>query len=184
VCAEGLCATMEQSNERTSFDNLNHARRESSSERSQHTEYVDEENFLLLDEKKESIRNGSWRDSWSWSTRVQTTVTIFNIILFSISVIILSASRGAKMLSEQDYWRATSYYCTSLLLPPPTHHPTNKHYSPSLRPPRHPQNHTHYKRYFLGHFTPLHLARPHRRRRRLRLGIRGQQHHAHRNFLP
>jgi hypothetical protein len=175
---------MEQSNERTSFDNLNHARRESSSERSQHTEYVDEENFLLLDEKKESIRNGSWRESWSWSTRVQTTVTIFNIILFSISVIILSASRGTKMLSEQDYWRATSYYCTSPLLHPPTHHPTNKHHSPSLRPPLHSQNHTHHKRYFLGHFTPLHLARAYWRRCRLRLGIRRQQHHAHRNFLP
>jgi hypothetical protein len=118
---------MERPDQRTSFDNLDHARRDSSSERSPHTEHSDEEKFLLLDEKKESIRNGSWRDSWSWSTRVQTTVTIFNIILFSISIIILSTLRGAKMLSEQDYWRATSYYCTSPLFPPPTHHPTKPH---------------------------------------------------------
>jgi hypothetical protein len=176
---------MEQPDERTRFDDSDSTQRDSSSERSPHSVDADEEKFLLLHGEKEATRNGSWRNRWSWSrsTRVQAAVTIFNISLFSISVIILSTTRGAKMLSEQDYWRATSYYCNSLLLTVVRNQATNEHHSPSFRPPHHPHIHTHHKRHILGHRPPLHLARPHRRRRRRSLGIRWQQHHAHRHNL-
>jgi hypothetical protein len=174
---------MEQPDERTRFGDSDSAQRDSSSERSPHSVDADEEKFLLLHGEKKTTRNGSWRNRWSWSTRVQTAVTIFNIGLFSITVIIISTTRGAKMLSEQDYWRATSYYCTSLILTVVRNRTTDEHHSPSFRPSQHLQTHTHHKRHILGHRSPLHLARPHRCRRRRSLGIRWQQHHAHRHNL-
>jgi hypothetical protein len=177
----GNRANMERPNERTSFDDVNNFQRDSSSERSPHSVDVDEEKFLLMNEGHESTRNGSRRNRWSWCTRVQTAVTTFNIVLFSISVIILSTTRGGKIISDQDYWRATSYYCTSPLLTPVTHQTTDAHRSPSLRPSHYPQTHTQHKRHVLGHRTTLHLARPNRRGRRRSLGVCRQQHHAHRH---
>ncbi|KAF2025185.1 hypothetical protein EK21DRAFT_104136 [Setomelanomma holmii] len=48
-----------------------------------------------------------------WTARTKwdfSSPQIANVILFSISIIILSASRSGKIFSDQDYWRATSFY--------------------------------------------------------------------------
>ncbi|KAF9729577.1 hypothetical protein PMIN06_007616 [Paraphaeosphaeria minitans] len=102
---------MESRSDRPSFKHSNitldkHSR---SSEGSLRDGDDDTENFLLLGEGSESVRKASWRSSWSWSTRILVSVTILNAFLFLTSIVILSLSRKGS-LSDQDYWRATSFY--------------------------------------------------------------------------
>ena len=102
---------MEPRDDRKSLDGRD-STQDFSSEMSSHSEDNDVEKFHLLGEDSESIRRTSWRDTWSWSTRVLTSVTVFNIILFLMTVGILSSTKKARSLSDQDLWKATSYYCT------------------------------------------------------------------------
>jgi hypothetical protein len=88
-----------------------------------HSGHEDAEKYLLLGEGSEPVRRaGFWRSPWS--IRVLTSVTILNIVLFSISIVTLFFSNRVSRLSDQDYWRATSYYCTYLLPPHITRHRT------------------------------------------------------------
>lgn len=70
----------------------------------------DEEKVLLLGVGNGSNRQRSWESSWS--TKFLALVTSLNVILFLISMMMLSLSRR-KFLTDQDYWTATSYYCRS-----------------------------------------------------------------------
>jgi hypothetical protein len=98
-------------NERMSFDDWDSTQNtyDCSPERSLRSGDNDAEKFLLLGPGNESIRKGSLRSPWS--TRVLTSVTVLNVVLFVTSVVILASNRVSHM-SDQDYWRATSYYCT------------------------------------------------------------------------
>ncbi|CAI6332872.1 unnamed protein product [Periconia digitata] len=68
----------------------------------------DVEKFHLLGDGDKRSEKGSW---WNpWSTKVLTIVTILNLSLFCTSIFVFSASRSSKQPSDQDSWRATSYY--------------------------------------------------------------------------
>jgi hypothetical protein len=75
-----------------------------------HNREDDTEKHSLLGEGSESIRRGCWRSLWTASSL--TFITILNIILFLISTVILLLSNRMGRVSDQENWRATSYYCT------------------------------------------------------------------------
>jgi hypothetical protein len=66
----------------------------------------DTEKFLLLGKDSERILRTSWK-----SARVMTFMTAMNIVLFLASISILLLSSRVRSPSDQDHWRATSYYC-------------------------------------------------------------------------
>jgi hypothetical protein len=145
------CETMKRPAESTSIGDSDVTQRSCSSERSLRNFEPDGEDFFLLMKGKQRIRNGSWRSAWSWSTRVYISVTVVNIVLFSISILVLWTSHGVRNLSEQDHWRATSYYCISFLPSSVIYRTADTYRSPSLRPLHHPQTHNRHEWHLLGH---------------------------------
>jgi hypothetical protein len=97
---------MEPADGRTSSDSCS-STHDLSFDRSPHSEDADAEKSLL--DKKPTKRENPWRTS-TWSIRVLTIATFLNIVLFSISIIILMSTSHTCSLSTQDLWRATSHY--------------------------------------------------------------------------
>lgn len=133
-----------------------------------------EKSFLLREDYEHPRRSASPRRSHI----VLALITIFNLILFLASIGILSISK-TKSISDQDLWRATSYYCTSHLRFPITPFtPLTLRHSTRLRPLHHPQTNPHRQRHPLGHPPTLNLARQ-RPSCRLRMGLYRQQRPTH-----
>jgi hypothetical protein len=99
---------MEHRDPRMSLDNSDYTR-DGVLYRQQTLRGSEEENtekFLLLGEDSERIRRTSWK-----SPRVITFMTAVNIVLFLASISVLLLSSRVRSQSDQDHWRATSYYC-------------------------------------------------------------------------
>lgn len=68
----------------------------------------DNEKFLLKRKNNGAPRKKSWRTHLALSF-----VTMLNVVLFLTSMAMLSLSFKAKRTTDQDHWRATSFYCKS-----------------------------------------------------------------------
>jgi hypothetical protein len=164
------CYKMEPKHERISFDDSESAH-DTPSQRLPHREHEDAEKYLLLGEDSESVRRDSSRRPWS--TKVLVGVTVSNIVLFLVSILMLSLSPRTSRPSDQDNWRATSYYCTYSPYDSKTGPLTLKR-SSSIRPIQHPQADTNHEWYILGHQTAFNLACTNRRRSRRGMGSCGK----------
>jgi hypothetical protein len=99
---------MEHRDERMSLDNSDYTQDDVPyrQETLRDSDEEDTEKFLLLGEDSERIRRTSWK-----SPRVITFMTAVNIVLFLASISVLLLSSRVRSPSDQDHWRATSYYC-------------------------------------------------------------------------
>lgn len=79
-----------------------------------HSELWDVEEDQLLGKGKRKIQREFGKGPWS--TKVTLLITALNMILFVVSVAILSNSNKTRSLSAHEHWRATSYYCTNFQL--------------------------------------------------------------------
>ena len=68
----------------------------------------DPEKSLLFDRQYKGQRS-------YWNSRFiakQAWITLFNAVLFLVSLLLFWMASRSGHLSTQDQWRATSYYCT------------------------------------------------------------------------
>lgn len=100
---------MESRDERANFRDSD-STQDDRSGRPRNSRDSDEEKVLLLGEGSETVYN---RPFWTspLSTMVLLLVTALNVVLFLMSAVILLSSNTTRRESDQDHWRATSYYC-------------------------------------------------------------------------